>query len=288
MGMMASLVLGALAVLGAVCVKVFADEFKAWVPTLVAGIVAAAVRTLPAELRERFSEEWLSHIKQVPGDLGKITVASGFLIAAFNMANGPLSLRKRVLDIALASIGLIFLGPALIFMSLLIKLDSAGPILFRQTRIGRDGKPFQILKFRTMYIEGHAEVTKIGRFLRASSFDELPQLINVLTGDMSLVGPRPLPNDKDHGERSDLVEVFRACRPGLSGLWLLGRQKGLASYYAANWSLKLDVKLLLATMAVVMRKRDNKSDRDLKAHWKIGLLGACFMFALTITLIWSG
>src|SRR5579871_4106496 len=100
MGLVSSVLLGAIAICGAVCVKVLADEFKAWAPAIVVKIIATAVRTLPAELRERFSEEWPSHVEQVPGDLGKITVACGFIIAALDMANGPFGLRKRMLDLA--------------------------------------------------------------------------------------------------------------------------------------------------------------------------------------------
>lgn len=271
MGLIGSVLLGALAILGAVCVKVFADEFKAWAPTIVAKIIEAAVRTLPAELRERFSEEWPSHIDQIPGDVGKITVACGFLIAAFDMADGQLGLRKRVLDIALASFALVFFGPAFLLTALAIKLDTAGPIIVRHTRMGLRGKPFQALKFRTMRIDAPEELTAIGRRMR-SGIDELPQLLNVLLGDMSLVGPRPLSVDDDLGNQAKLIDLYKACKPGLTGLWVFGRTTKDIAYYAKNWSLKLDAKILLATIGAVVKTRDGDEFSDLEAGWKIGLL----------------
>lgn len=275
MGLIVSALLGALAILGAVCVKVFADEFKAWAPTIVAKIIDAAVRTLPTELRERFSEEWRSHIDQIPGDLGKIIVACGFLTAAFRLASGPFGLRKRVLDVAFVSITLLALLPLFLFTALAIKLDSAGPIFFGHTRIGRDGKPFQVWRFRTTSIDLPKTVTRIGRWLRRTSFDEMPQLLNVLLGDMSLVGPRPLAED-DLRKEVKSIDIYKACRPGLTGLWAFGhRTKDIASY-ADNWSLWLDVKILLATPAEALRKRDDvEHDRyseSLEAGWKFILL----------------
>jgi len=134
---------------------------------------------------------------------------------------------KRLLDIAAASAGLLLLAPLLGLVALSIKLDSPGPVLFRQERIGRGFRPFWILKFRTMRqseapgpaitAENDPRITRLGRFLRRSKIDELPQLVNVLKGDMSLVGPRPeVPRYVETFQR-DYEEIL-AVRPGLTDL----------------------------------------------------------------------
>ena len=134
---------------------------------------------------------------------------------------------KRTFDIVVAVAGLVLLSPLLVLVTILIKLDSRGPILFKQERIGREFRPFRIYKFRTMHAGGHTtsaltigadpRITRIGKYLRANKIDELPQLFNVLKGDMSLVGPRP--------ELPRYVELFRpdykkilTVRPGLTDL----------------------------------------------------------------------
>ena len=110
---------------------------------------------------------------------------------------------KRIFDITLAALGLVIVGPLFALLAILIKLDSKGPVIFKQQRLGKNGKIFNIYKFRSMCVgaekigsgvysgKGDARVTKVGKFLRASSMDELPQLINILIGDMSFIGPRP-------------------------------------------------------------------------------------------------
>jgi lipopolysaccharide/colanic/teichoic acid biosynthesis glycosyltransferase len=168
-------------------------------------------------------------------------------------------------------------------IALAIKLDSAGPILFRQVRIGRGGRPFRLFKFRTMVSDAEAQVealralsseaawlaldhdprvTRVGAFLRKTSLDEVPQLWNVLRGEMSLVGPRPMPSYvQEHitgwgRKRLDLT-------PGLTGLWqVLGRTRipfeemiKLDYLYVTNWSLWGDVRLLLKTLHVILSGR---------------------------------
>jgi exopolysaccharide biosynthesis polyprenyl glycosylphosphotransferase len=191
---------------------------------------------------------------------------------------------KRAIDIAGAGGGLIVLSPLLLVIALAVKLTSRGPMLFQQCRIGRDNKPFQMLKFRTM-VDGADElkeslihlneadgpmfkiaddprITRAGRLLRPTSLDELPQLWNVLRGEMSLVGPRPLvPSEDDH-----VIGWHRArldLTPGLTGPWqVLGRTAipfqemvKLDYLYVSDWSLWNDVKLLIQTAPVVMRRR---------------------------------
>ena len=186
---------------------------------------------------------------------------------------------KRTMDMAGAVIGLIAVAPVGLALAVAIRLETRGPVLFRQTRVGRDGEPFEMLKFRTMVdgaeamkadlrhrneaedlfkIADDPRVTRIGRGLRRTSLDELPQLLNVLKGDMSLVGPRPLVIDEDskiegwHRRRLHLT-------PGMTGPWqVLGSSRiplhemvKLDYLYAANWSLFSDVKLILRTIHYV-------------------------------------
>ncbi len=199
---------------------------------------------------------------------------------------------KRVLDIAGSiSLGLI-LSPVIIIIAALIKLTSDGPVLFRQERVGRLGRRFTFLKFRSMYLDNdpsiHKEyvrnlirrstsdksnggervfkiehdprVTPVGRFIRKTSLDELPQLVNVLMGDMSIVGPRPpIPYELENYEMWHLRRVLE-MKPGITGLWQVkGRSKTtfdemvrLDLQYARQWSLWLDLKLMLMTPWVMV------------------------------------
>jgi lipopolysaccharide/colanic/teichoic acid biosynthesis glycosyltransferase len=189
---------------------------------------------------------------------------------------------KRGLDIAVSAAGLILLSPLLLVVALAVRLDSRGPALFTQLRAGRDGRHFRILKFRTMCedaeqrisevisvndlsepmykLRSDPRVTRVGRLLRRTSLDELPQLVNVLRGDMSLVGPRPeeLWLVKRYGE----TERFRLeMRPGITGpMQVHGRgelnfQERLAveREYVENYSLRKDVKILVRTFFIILR-----------------------------------
>jgi lipopolysaccharide/colanic/teichoic acid biosynthesis glycosyltransferase len=181
-------------------------------------------------------------------------------------------------DILIASIALVALSPVLVLCALLAWLDGGRGIFFRQSRIGRNGKPFNVIKFRTLRpvneqesqttwsIANDRRVTPIGRFLRRTSLDELPQLWNILCGDMTIVGPRP--------ERPHFVEQFSAEYPeyamrhrvpvGLTGLAQVSGLRGdtpisdrarFDNYYIENWSLWLDVKVVLRTLTEVLRGR---------------------------------
>ena len=188
---------------------------------------------------------------------------------------------KSVLDRTVALGLLAALLPVLLPVALAIRLTSRGPALFRQTRVGWGGREFRVVKFRTMYrdaeqrlpelagrnetdgllfkIHNDPRVTPLGRFLRRASLDELPQLLNVLRGDMSLVGPRPLPV-KDADFTGD-VRRRLLVRPGITGLWqVTGRSRlswedsvRLDLYYVENWSISLDLAILLRTVAAVVR-----------------------------------
>jgi lipopolysaccharide/colanic/teichoic acid biosynthesis glycosyltransferase len=192
---------------------------------------------------------------------------------------------KRLLDVTVSATALLVLAPFLAAVAVAVRLDSPGPALFRQVRAGRRGSRFRMLKFRTMAVDAderkhevahlnkHREtdprmfkvpddprVTRVGRFLRCYSLDELPQLWNVLRGEMSLVGPRPLILDEHQhveGWRERRVDL----KPGMTGLWqVLGRDGipfeemvELDYRYVTTWSLLNDFKLLLRTVPLVVR-----------------------------------
>jgi exopolysaccharide biosynthesis polyprenyl glycosylphosphotransferase len=195
---------------------------------------------------------------------------------------------KRAVDLVVGSLAFVLLAPLLAACAVAIKLDSPGPVLFRQRRIGRDDKPFELFKFRSMYVDADTRkddvarlnfhgggnergmfkiredprITRVGRFLRRYSLDELPQLFNILRGEMSFVGPRPLIETEDR----QIEGRFRrrlSLTPGLTGLWQAhGRSDipfeqmvNLDYLYVTNWSLWGDVKLLMRTASTVVRGR---------------------------------
>lgn len=183
---------------------------------------------------------------------------------------------KRSLDIFGALLTLALLCPLLLAVALAIKLDSPGPVLFRQIRVGRDGDPFGMLKFRSMVVnaeqlggystaEGDSRITRVGRFIRRTSLDELPQIFNVLRGDMSWVGPRPdVPAQRGDYSAAEWSARHRV-RPGITGLAqatlrsmaTLEQRKAMDLDYAAHPSLRLDCKILLMTLSQVLRRGGN-------------------------------
>jgi len=203
----------------------------------------------------------------------------------YNSRNWYLNFSKRVIDIVLTSIGLIIISPFLLLIAAIIKSTSKGPIVFKQIRIGKDGKPFEFYKFRSMYINNKSaeheqfvkdfisgnvgsetkkiqhdpRITPIGRFIRKTSIDEFPQLFNVLKGQMSLVGPRPcLPYEYE--QYKDWHKTRFMIRPGCTGVWQVsGRSKVtfeemviMDYYYIHNTSPWLDLKLIIRTVPVVL------------------------------------
>jgi exopolysaccharide biosynthesis polyprenyl glycosylphosphotransferase len=190
---------------------------------------------------------------------------------------------KRVFDVTAGGLGLIALAPLLAAIALAIRLTSPGPTFFIQERYGLNRRIFRMYKFRTMVANAEAlqlalehlneaagpvfkirddpRITAVGRFLRRTSLDELPQLINVVTGDMSLVGPRPLPlRDVRHFGEGALMRRF-SVRPGLTGLWQVSGRSELGFedwirldlQYIDRWSIGLDLKILLRTVPAVVR-----------------------------------
>ena len=195
---------------------------------------------------------------------------------------------KRLFDLVFASCALIFLSPLMIGVALMIRLSDGGPAFFGHTRIGYNGKSFTCLKFRSMKPNSDAElqrhlssnsaamrewqtfrkvrndprVTPLGQILRKSSIDELPQLFNILVGDMSVVGPRPIQSVELQKYGSSRRHYLRS-RPGLTGLWQVSgrsdlsyeRRVALDRYYVTHSSLRLDIWVILKTVAVVMGRK---------------------------------
>jgi exopolysaccharide biosynthesis polyprenyl glycosylphosphotransferase len=191
---------------------------------------------------------------------------------------------KRLLDLAVAGIALVLATPVLLLIAAGIRLGSPGPVLFRQTRVGRGGELFTCLKFRTMVQEAESQlaalqedhdgngllfklrhdprVTRLGRPLRRYSLDELPQLVNVLKGDMSLVGPRP-PLPSEVARYPDDLRRRLLVRPGLTGLWQVSGRSDLSAadssrldlYYVDNWSVMYDAQIVWKTLGAVVAGR---------------------------------
>jgi len=202
-----------------------------------------------------------------------------------NLLDGNRLLIKRSLDFCAALFGVLALSPFFLVMAIWIKLDSKGPIFFGHTRIGRDGRPIKVWKFRTMAhnskeilerllaededsrreweetqkLRNDPRVTRAGKFLRKTSLDELPQLWNVVCGDLSLVGPRPIVED-EKTRYKDSFTLYSRIRPGITGLWQISGRNltsyderiDLDSYYVRNWSIWFDIYILAKTIPVVL------------------------------------
>jgi exopolysaccharide production protein ExoY len=197
-------------------------------------------------------------------------------------ARSPIGMtRKRIIDVILALSGIIVLAPLLLICFVLTIATSRGPALFRHRRVGFHGRHFECLKFRTMVTDAperlrellesdpvaaaewatyrklrhDPRVTAIGSILRKSSLDELPQLFNVLKGDMSIVGPRPV-TDEELEKYANWMSAYLACRPGITGLWQVSgrstttydKRVACDAFYAQNWSMALDAKILVVTL----------------------------------------
>ncbi|HKB33795.1 MAG TPA: sugar transferase [Candidatus Dormibacteraeota bacterium] len=214
------------------------------------------------------------------------------------------TLLKRTVDIVLGSLGLLLALPVIACLVVVIRLDSPGPALFGQRRIGRLGRPFTLWKLRSMYqdssqafhlqaaqdwfeerasggrykTEADPRITRVGRYLRRSSFDELPQLFNVLRGEMSLVGPRPMmPSDRSSYERWYFER--EAMKPGITGLWQVSGRERLSApemmvldvRYVRESSLWFDIQIMARTVTTVIAdlRRDDKSVRRAKRPFRV-------------------
>ena len=260
-------------------------------------VIVAFSSTPETELLETIRElngldvqvDLVPRLFEVMGPHATIHGAEGLTLLGLPSAGLPWSslVLKRALDVVLSAIGLVLLAPLLAVVAVAIKLDTRGPVFFRQVRMGQGDRPFRMLKFRTMaadaderkhevaHLNKHSDgddrmfkipndprITRVGRVLRRYSIDELPQLVNVLKGDMSLVGPRPLiPDEHRHvyGWASRRLDL----KPGMTGLWqVLGRDDipfgemvSLDYRYVTTWSIAEDVRLLFRTIPAIAGRR---------------------------------
>ncbi len=195
---------------------------------------------------------------------------------------------KRLFDFLASLVALILLSPLMLILAILVYLDDPGKVFYGHLRIGKNGKPFKMWKFRSMYmnadkmidqltpeqakqyytefkIDNDPRITKIGNFLRKTSLDELPQLFNVLCNDMSLVGPRPLIESEIQTYYADMYDTLLAVKPGVTGYWQAyarnnatyqsGERQKMEMYYVHNASLWLDIKILFKTIGSVLKKQ---------------------------------
>lgn len=191
---------------------------------------------------------------------------------------------KRTADVVISSLGLIFLAPLFIIVAILIKSESNGPVFFLHTRIGKNGKEFKLIKFRTMVMNAEEQIkdftpkqmkefkenfklkndpriTKIGKFLRRTSLDELPQLLNILKGELSLIGPRPVVSEELEKYKENKGK-FLSVTPGLTGYWAANgrsctsyeQRMEMELYYVDNISCKLDIKVFFKTIVSILKK----------------------------------
>jgi len=195
---------------------------------------------------------------------------------------------KRLFDFLASLAALILLSPLMLILAILVYLDDPGKVFYGHLCIGKNGKPFKVWKFRSMYmnadkmidlltpeqakqyytefkIDNDPRITKIGNFLRKTSLDELPQLFNVLCNDMSLVGPRPLIESEIQTYYADMYDTLLAVKPGVTGYWQAyarnnatyqsGERQKMEMYYVHNASLWLDIKILFKTIGSVLKKQ---------------------------------
>ncbi len=265
--------------------------------------IDTAIVAMPRTRRARFGEiiDWagtrfqrLIVVPELPGYAANSAMIARDLAGTFgveikqNLLN-PWSQRvKRALDLLGAGIGGLLISPLLLAMVLLIKLDSPGPAIYGQQRLGTGGQTFRCWKFRTMCLDAEKalnehlqndptllaewehdqklrddpRVTRVGRFLRKTSLDELPQLWNVLRGEMSLAGPRPIV-DAEVSKYGEVYELYQRVTPGISGLWQVSGRSGTSyeervamdAYYVRNWSVWLDLVILARTVSSVIFRR---------------------------------
>ena len=191
---------------------------------------------------------------------------------------------KRFMDVILATIALVVLSPIFLIIAIAIKIESKGPVFFKHTRIGKNGKIIKLYKFRSMVINAEEliksftpeqmkeykenykltndpRITKIGKFLRKTSLDELPQLLNIIKGDLSIIGPRPVVTDELEKYGAN-TEKFLSVTPGLTGYWAANgrscttykQRMQMELYYIDNLSLKMDVKVFFKTIEAVIKR----------------------------------
>jgi len=217
-----------------------------------------------------------------------VDIGGSTLVRAYFKLLDPIRMCfKRLFDISLCIVGSLIALPMIGLIALAIKIDSSGPIFFKQARLGQDGREFKIFKFRTMCCDAQScltallaknpaldaewkanhklscdpRITRVGRFLRTTSLDELPQFFNVLGGTMSLVGPRPIVR-AEIAKYGDHYEVYKRLKPGITGLWQVsgrnnttyGQRVAFDDYYVRNWSIWMDIWIMTKTVPEVLKR----------------------------------
>lgn len=231
---------------------------------------------LESRVRGVVVEEAIEFSERLTGKIAIESLRPSTLILSKGFRNyGAAEITARIVSVVAAAVGLVFLAPLLLLVAAVIKLDSRGPVLFVQERAGRNGRPFGLLKFRTMrpcdeppsewVLDNADRITRVGRWLRRFRIDELPQLVNILRGHMNLIGPRPHPtvNHQIFRERIAYYGLRSSVRPGITG-WAQVRY-GYANnleeetekmrydlYYIKNRSLVLDIRILLETFVIML------------------------------------
>ena len=267
---------------------------KEWIDEVL--IVTSGVVPYPKELIEQFTETGvtvhlnLAKVQSVPGKkqfvekVGDYTV----LTTSINYASTRDLMLKRLMDIAGGLVGCLITGILFIFVAPAIYIASPGPIFFAQERVGKNGKRFKMYKFRSMYMDAEERkkelmaqnemnglmfkmekdprITKVGAFMRKTSLDEFPQFVNILKGDMSLVGTRP-PTLDEFEQYTPAHKKRLSFRPGLTGMWQVSGRSNIIDFeeivrldveYINNWSFLLDIKILLKTVLQVFRQKGAK------------------------------
>lgn len=275
--------------------NVLAAEIGAWCRVLAHKIICVTALKLPAKIQSRMLEEWGALLEDIPGDISKLWMAislyrkrSALVDECEELVDKPilppvgkvLRFTKRFVDIQVSIIGLLMLLPLFLLVSVLIKIDSPGPVIYRQVRVGLRGRPFLIWKFRTIRQDAEKacsswtlmsdpRISRIGWWLRKTCIDEIPQLLNVLKGDMSLIGPRPERQDFSQYMQDNIpyYGLRHTVRPGLTG-WAQVEFPCSATaddafmkfqydlYYVKRLSFWIDMSVLAKTIqAVLLGKR---------------------------------
>lgn len=288
-GLAAGAVLCAIAF--AVGQSLLSGEVRAWVPHLARRLVRSAARQLPPDARERYERDWLAELAAWEDRPLSALVKAAHIRWAANGIRGSLcgvsvsgDRLKRVFDLSIALVALFILLPVLLGIAISIKLDSRGPVFVRVPRAGRDDASFPLFQFRSMHVdmtsrlEGNdsddgimfkirrdPRLTRLGHTLRRFGLDQLPQLFNVLRGDMSIVGPRPLP-PRDAPSEEEAERLRSSVRPGLTGpsqaedLFpypaLSDEEKArLDAEYARSRSFRMDLRLIVRPVFDLLRRR---------------------------------
>lgn len=239
--------------------SLIAAEIYAFLPSWIDRLLRFHASRLPEPLAERMLEEWRAVIRDTPGRVRALTVALDLFRAIPRLSNDYLAFTrglrisratlfvKRFVDLTIASVSLAMSAPCLVAIAILIKLDSEGPVFEQVERVGRYGRPFRLLKFRTYRHCDPSRLTRVGRGLRRMSLDFTPLFINVFRGEMSLVGPRALPPGAWLRESPSTIKC--AVRPGLVGDL---ERPDLDSQYVHRLSIWSDLRILCSAIRIVV------------------------------------